>query len=196
MQADTGVNHYAGWSLVVAYQAPGLPARNLTVFDGYASVDTNSAPTTTSIAGFVTPPTGPVNTQVGVVAYEGDRGFTGDSMELDSTLLGDSLNPTNNFFNSTISNLGTYITNKTPNYNNQLGFDAKVVSGSGILANGATSATITLQTSEDQYFPSVVTTAIDLYAPQIVGTKTVTDLTRSRSGTAGRHPAIQRRRRE
>ncbi len=179
VQADNGTNHYAGWSLVVAYQAPGLPARNLTVFNGYASVDTNSAPTTTSISGFVTPPTGAVNTQVGVVAYEGDRGFTGDSMSLNTTLLGDALNPTNNFFNSTISNLGTYNTNKTPNYNNQLGFDAKVVSGAGILANGSTSATITLSTSQDQYFPSVVTTAIDLYAPQIVAAKTVTDLTRT-----------------
>jgi hypothetical protein len=29
---------YAGWSLVVAYRAPGEPARNLTVFDGYGSV--------------------------------------------------------------------------------------------------------------------------------------------------------------
>src|SRR5262249_38761105 len=27
---------YAGWSLVVAYSAPSLPERNLTVFDGFA----------------------------------------------------------------------------------------------------------------------------------------------------------------
>ena len=34
---------YAGWSLVVAYRAPGEPARNLTVFDGYGSVATSPA---------------------------------------------------------------------------------------------------------------------------------------------------------
>jgi hypothetical protein len=156
VQAEPGTNHYAGWSLVVAYSAPGLPARNLTVFDGYASVDTNSADTTTSISGFVTPPSGPVNAEVDVVAYEGDRGFTGDNMKCNTALLGDALTPTNNVFNSTISTAGVNLTNKTPSYNNQVGFDAKVIQTSGILANGATSATITLHTDQDQYFPGVV----------------------------------------
>ena len=69
--------------LVVAYQAPGLPLRNLTVFDGYASINSGDNPVTGSISGFVTPPVGAVNAKVGVVAYEGDRGLTGDSMSLE-----------------------------------------------------------------------------------------------------------------
>jgi uncharacterized repeat protein (TIGR01451 family) len=177
VQASTGTNTYAGWALVVAYQAPGLPARNLTVFDGYASVNVGDSAITGSINGFVTPPTGAVNAKVGVVAYEGDRGFSGDSMSLDGSALSDAVNPSNNFFNSTISNLGSVVTAKSPNYNNQLGFDAKIVSASGIIPNGATGATFQLQTVSDQYFPGVVTTAIDLYAPQISSTKTGTDLT-------------------
>jgi hypothetical protein len=32
--AATGADRYAGWTLVVAYQNPALPLRNLTVFDG------------------------------------------------------------------------------------------------------------------------------------------------------------------
>ena len=56
VQASVGTNVYAGWALVVAYEAPGLPARNLTVFDGYASINTGQAPVTGSINGFVTPP--------------------------------------------------------------------------------------------------------------------------------------------
>ena len=79
---------------------------------------------------------------------------------------GDALTPTNNFFNSTISNAGVYLTAKTPNYNNQLGFDAKVIQTSGVLANGADERNDQLQTSQDQYFPGVVTTAIDLYGPR------------------------------
>ncbi len=114
-----------------------------------------------------------------MVAYEGDLGLTGDSMSLDSVALSDTLNPSNNFFNSTISNLGTSVTTKTPNYKNQLGFDAKIVDASGIVPNGATGASFQVQTTSDQYFPGVVTTAIDLYAPQLVSTKTVTDLTQS-----------------
>jgi uncharacterized repeat protein (TIGR01451 family) len=179
VQASAGVNVYAGWALVVAYQAPGVPLRNLTVFDGYASINSGDNPVTGSISGFIAPPVGTVNAKVGVVAYEGDRGFTGDSMSLNGAALGDSLNPSTNFFNSTISNLGVAATAKTPNYINQLGFDAKIVDATGDVPNGATSATFQLQTDNDQYFPGVVTTAIDLYAPQLVGTKSETDLTQS-----------------
>ena len=68
------------WS--IAYQAPGLPARSLTVFDGYASINIGQGAVTGSINGFVTPPTGTVSAKVGVVAYQGDFGFTGDSMSL------------------------------------------------------------------------------------------------------------------
>ena len=98
---------------------------------------------------------------------------------MNGAALSDSLNPSSNFFNSTISNLGVAATAKTPNYINQLGFDAKIVDATGDVPNGATSATFQLQTDNDQYFPGVVTTAIDLYAPQLVGTKSETDLTQS-----------------
>ena len=61
-----------------------------------------------------------------------------------------------------------------------MGFDAKVVQApAGAIVNGATSATITLSTSGDGYFPGVVTTAIDLYAPNLTETKTFTDVTGS-----------------
>src|SRR5262249_1354161 len=38
LTSPTRNGYYAGWALVVAYEAPGLPPRNLTVFDGYALV--------------------------------------------------------------------------------------------------------------------------------------------------------------
>jgi len=178
VQSDVGSNKEGGWSLVVVYRDPLEPARNLTVFDGLALVSTASTPdVTVGISGFQAPPTGAVNAHVGVIAYEGDRGFTGDSMKLDGALLSDPLNPSDNFFNATISRLGVAATAKNPNYVNQLGFDAKIVSANGIIPNGATSATITLHTALDAYLPGVVTTAFDLYAPILRVPKTVTDLT-------------------
>ena len=36
VQSATGEDRYAGWALVVAYEAAGEPPRNLTVFDGLA----------------------------------------------------------------------------------------------------------------------------------------------------------------
>jgi uncharacterized repeat protein (TIGR01451 family) len=125
-----------------------------------------------------------VNAQVGVVSYEGDLGTTGDSMALNGKQLSDAVTPANNFFNASISNLGVLQTANNPNYVNQMGFDAKVVQApAGAIPNSATSATITLSTSGDGYFPGVVTTAIDLYAPNLVETKSVTDLTSGNSNS-------------
>src|SRR5262249_62191096 len=47
----------------------------------------------------------------------------------------------------------------------------------GVLGNNATSATITLQTSSDQYFPGVVTFATNLYSPSVQATKSVANVT-------------------
>src|SRR5262249_25566115 len=80
-------------------------------------------------------------------------------------------------FNSSISADGKDLTGKTPDYVNQLGFDAKLIGINGLLANGATKATIGLKTSSDQYLPHLITFATDLYAPVIRATKTVADLT-------------------
>ena len=144
VQATEGVTssgRYAGWSLVVAYNDPNSPPRNLTVFDGYSEVDVKLPPTATTIpiSGFETPPvgSGPVNAQVGIVAYEGDLGITGDTASLDNHTLSDATHPANNFFDSTISNLGVNVTSKTPNYINQLGYDSSIIQANGIIPNGA-----------------------------------------------------------
>ena len=76
-----------------------------------------------------------------MVAYEGDRNLTGDGVKLNGFALGDRAHPSGNFFDSSISNLGTPVSGSTPNYKNQLGFDAAVLAvPAGVVANGATSA--------------------------------------------------------
>ena len=97
-------------------------------------------------------------------------------MLLNSTQLNNGLNPANNFFNSSITNLGTAVAAKNPDYRNQLGFDIDTIDASGILANNATSANITLTTNNEFYQPGVVTFATDVYAPVVDITKTVTDV--------------------
>ena len=133
----------------------------------------------TTIGGFVTPPAGIVNCRLGVVAYEGDFGLNGDSFQLNGTSLSDGLSPATNFFNSSITRFGAAVTTKNPNYTNQLGFDADLLSVSGALANGASSATLSLTSTQDEYYPAVLTFATDLYAPVFDDanlTKTVVDL--------------------
>ncbi len=169
---------YAGWSMVVAYSDPNGVMRNLTVFDGFQSV--SGGPVTIPVSGFLTPPVGPVNTKLGIVAYEGDLGTNGDVLTLNGTAIGDAQNPTNNFFNSSITNSGAIIGSRSPNDVNTLGFDADIVQvanpGNAVLANGATSATIQLSTGGDVYYPGVVTFVTDLYAPKMKVDKTYTDL--------------------
>ena len=177
VQSATGEDRSAGWALVVAYEAAGEPPRNLTVFDGLQSVTQAKPAVTIPVSGFQTPLSGPVRTKLGFVAYEGDRGLNGDSATLDGKALSDKVNAANNFFNSAISTGGQNTTDKTPDYVNQLGFDAKLIGIDGLLANGATRATIGLKTSSDQYLPHVITFATDLYAPVIRAHKTVENLT-------------------
>ena len=107
--AATGADRYGGWTLVVAYRNPGLPLRDLTVFNGFDNIGGTNSDTIT-ISGFLAPFTGPVRTTVGIVAYEGDSGITGDTFKLNSTALTTAVRPANNFFDSAISNLGVNVT--------------------------------------------------------------------------------------
>ena len=169
---------YAGWSLVVAYRAPGEHARNLTVFDGYASVattPTSDKSVDIQIDGFKAPLQGPVKATLGFIAYEGDLKMTGDTVKFDGKSLSNAANPVNDFFNSTISNRGALVSTKDPDYVNQLGYDADLITADGIIKNAATKATITMTTGGETYYPGVVTSAIDIFAPEISVVKTVVD---------------------
>ncbi len=181
VQVARGTNTWGGWSLVIAYRDPAAPLRNLSVFDGYQFVSVSNPSLTIPVSGFLTPPSGPVRARLGVVAYDGDKGspgsvFLGDSLTLNGTIVSDALNPADDIFNSSISRTGAALTAKTPNYANQLGFDADVLSVDGLVPNGATSTTIALTTGGESYNPGVVTTAFDLFAPTLASEKTVADL--------------------
>ncbi|GAA2550775.1 hypothetical protein GCM10010435_21120 [Winogradskya consettensis] len=177
IQAGTGKDRYAGWSLVIAYQNASLPMRNLRVYDGFGVVSSASSSVNIPVDGFKTPLTGTVKTNIGAVVYEGDLGKTGDVLQLDSTSMSDSKNPVDNFFNSTVSEGGTLIGDRTPNNPNLLGLDVDQFDATGKLANGATSASLTLTTTNETFYPGVVTFATDLYAPDLTTTLTGTDKT-------------------
>ena len=100
VQAGTGADRHAGWSLVVAYQDASQPARNLTIFDGFAQV-ANGADDDDSrerLQDAARP--APVNTQLGFVSYEGDINLTGDALALNGTTLSDGAHSMANFFDS------------------------------------------------------------------------------------------------
>lgn len=163
LAGTTGADRYAGWSLVVAYRNPAAPLRDLRIFKGFA--DVTGPAVTIPISGFLTPASGPVSAAVGVVAYEGDRGTTGDAMKFNGVTMSDATRPANNFFASSISDNGTAIADRSPNYPNGLGFDIGRVNATNVLANSQTSTTVALSTNGDVYYPGVITTQIDLFTP-------------------------------
>lgn len=177
VQSGTGLDRYAGWSLVVVYRDPALPLRDLTVFEGLAAIQQGDPPLSIGVSGFKTPLSGPVLSSVGVVGYEGDRGSSGARLTLNGQQLADAANPPNNVFNSSVASEGNNsVERRDPPYVNALGFDADRIRADGVLANGATSATLEASTTLDQYLIQVLTFMIDLSSPRLVLGKAVADV--------------------
>ena len=177
VQAATGSDRYAGWALVVAYRDTSQPARNLTVIDGYRTILPTDPPTTIPISGFRTPPGGPVRTNLGFITYEGDAGLVGDTASLNGVVLSNAASPASNFFNSSISTYGVHVATRAPNDRNAFGYDADLLRADGVLPNDASSASIAVTTSGDQYLPGVVTFATELFAPAVALSKSVVNVT-------------------
>ena len=181
MQAATGQDRFAGWALVVAYRDTAQPARSLAVFDGLVSV---SQGVNTSSVG-----DRPSHSRRRRRADDGrrrrlrGRPRSHRASRFFSTRARSSTPSTrpSNFFNSTISSRGANFTAKSPDFDNQLGFDADLVTADGILPNDATSAVIRASSAgvpgSDGFYPQAFTFATDLYAPAVELAKTVENVT-------------------
>ncbi|THF68078.1 hypothetical protein E7T06_17970 [Deinococcus sp. Arct2-2] len=134
INSTQGAGTWANWTLVVAFKDVALPVRNLSVFNGLQSAADPNFPLDISVSGFLTPSVGAVNSTVGVVAYDGDRGAaegagTGGSLQFGTNSgalnpVFNAANPVNDVCNSTISALGTEITaGQNPTFANTLGLD-------------------------------------------------------------------------
>ncbi|SNY04811.1 beta strand repeat-containing protein [Paractinoplanes atraurantiacus] len=176
IQAGTGKDRYAGWSLVLAYQNPNEAMHSLRVFDGFGVVTSNDTSVNIPVTGFQTPDLGAVNAKIGTVVYEGDLGLEGDNLKLNDVAVSDAANPATNFFNSTVSENGTLLNSgRSPGNRNLMGVDVDQFDASGKLANKATTAKLTLTTGGETFYPGVVTFTTDLFAPDLVTTVKGTD---------------------
>jgi gliding motility-associated-like protein/uncharacterized repeat protein (TIGR01451 family) len=181
----TGTNSmYGGWTIVVVYKNVFESMRNLTVFDGLANVSAGNT-VTIPITGFLTPLTGPVNFELGVVSHDGDRSQTGDQLQFNGVgtnyvNVSDALHDVNDVFNSTMSRNGVLTPFRIPSFNNSLGHDASVFfpnnSTYNYIGNNSTSANIRITTGGETILTSVVTSVIDVYEPDLRATVYMSDL--------------------
>ena len=174
-----------GWTLFVVYEDPLATAKNITAFDGFSAVrDTQTL--NIPISGFTTIPVGPVRSKIAFAALEGDLGLTNDRFRVNGTDMTIPTRPNNNFFNSTINDINGAYNARVPNSNNLLGFDAGIFNvpnpGNALIANGASTATLTLVTTGDAYFYYFNAFAIEVIQPQINLIKTVKDLANNNIG--------------
>ena len=186
VQVGNGRNNAqsGGWALVVVFGHPDEPTRNLSLFDGFENVGSNSPGVTIPLSGFQTPLSGAVNATVGIVAQEGDRATLGDGATIRGAgnvdvRLGNAANPGGppqsqaNIFNASISRAGANVTDRDPGHVNNFGFDVDTFATTNVLGNNQTSTQVRLTTDGDAYIPGVVFIATELYAPQVAATKTV-----------------------
>ncbi|MGB1076028.1 MAG: PKD domain-containing protein [Flavobacteriales bacterium] len=182
-----GNSSWGGWVLILAYSDALSPMRNLTVFDGVAVItmsgwdnDIVDVP----ISGFQTPPFGPVDLQLGVIAYDGDRGEGGDQLGFNGNgnfiYIEDETHDINNVFNSTHSTNGNMNPWREPAFNNNLGHDANIFvpdnSDFDFLPNNATDAEIRVTTGGESITVQAITSSIDVYEPDLRATVYIEDL--------------------
>ncbi|WP_367288097.1 DUF11 domain-containing protein [Laspinema palackyanum] len=178
IQASSGISQsgpYGGWGLVIVYRDPNSPFGRIIVYDGFAFVS-NSQCLAINVTGFQTPLAGNFAARLGMIAYEGDRAqrFQGDTFELNNNPLSDASNPSNNFFNSSIT--GPSTNTRTPNYVNNFGFDSDnlvINDAQNIFGNNATSANVRVCTRDDGYSPGLLTFSAQTQVADLSLSKTV-----------------------
>lgn len=176
-----GGGYYGGWTIVIVYENQSLPFSSVRVYDGFRNVFNGGNPLTTSVTltGLDVPSGALANTdaKMGVMAWEGDANLTGDFLRINGNLFSNGINASNNPWNGTISEFGSHVTTKNPNYTNQMALDIDqffVGTGYGIQPN-ATSVDLLFGTEADQYFPGLFTFVIRMKDPTITLDKLVRD---------------------
>ncbi|MCK0159266.1 T9SS type B sorting domain-containing protein [Allomuricauda sp. F6463D] len=179
-------NVSAGWTMVVIYENQNATSKYISTFDGYAAMGSTYKNVEFSFDGFKTVPSPlPVNAVIGAGTMDGDR-INGPSMQFradpsDSwTYLSDAINPSNNVFNSTITNQGSWVDTRTPASHNTLGWDADILKltnpGNSVLPNDHDSGEIRISTSSEGVILFLTTVAVEIIDPDILVEKKVEDL--------------------
>ncbi len=178
-----------GWTMVVVYENPNYPGKYITTFDGYAGIKSGET-VDIPISGFTTLPNPfPVNARLGVSTLEGDNRISGDGLSIKANSkpltdpfipLGNTVNPTNNFFNSNITIENTIVNTRSPNSINTLGWDADLFTipnpARSVIPNNETGAVLRASSSRDKYDIFFTSFDVEIIEPKINLAKRVEDI--------------------
>ncbi|MET9521063.1 DUF3344 domain-containing protein [Streptomyces coeruleorubidus] len=154
---------WGGWTLVVVYENPSEPLRHLALWDGFVPLSGTAPEVRLRDLGFAANAWG----RAGLVAYDGDRGTTGDSLTLTtgesgsaSTALDNAANPQDDVLNSTISEPGDDAA-RVPAYGNTLGYDSDVFDLGRSLQHAGDQVTFRLRSQRDAAWAGVLFATVD-----------------------------------
>ncbi len=187
----------AGWTLVVIYEDPSLPNKFISSNNGVAAISASTGDIDYTYSGFTTLPAPlPVNARFGIGSYEGDKNLRGDDLLMERRTSGiferltttgtvrppsdDIPNQASNFFDSSISVDGNYVTTKNPGYSdNQLGYDIDIFdipnSSNRFIGNNQNAVNFRLTTRSDKFQVYVNTFEVEIIEPEMRVTKRVFD---------------------
>ncbi|MEW7289556.1 T9SS type B sorting domain-containing protein [Aquimarina sp. 2304DJ70-9] len=176
-----------GWVLVVAYEDPQLSAKYISTTNGYLVIAPGDPARTFDYSNFETLPAPlPVRARYAIATLEGDQPFTGDVFQVQNTggtqtdIFTTPANPAGNFFDSSITVDGNYVTNRNPASENTLGFDADIFDipnpGNTVIGNNQTSAQFTTTSAGDAYSVFFSSFQIEVIEPELTVTKRVLDI--------------------
>ena len=177
----------SSWMVVVFYELPSAPLRNLTLFDSLDLI--SGSPIRVILNGFHVPNSA-FDAKLGILAFEGDDSLDGDKFRFrggihavltDADNLSDGQpNSDTNFFNGSRTYLGKPVSNATlpdwwqntgdlPQLSGEHasmgGMDLDVVDVTSRLERGESSATVEATTSGDRYFLGSFVVSITTHEP-------------------------------
>ena len=168
-----------GWTLVVVYEDPQTTPKFISTNDGFVQIVSSNPDIDFTYTGVPSLPAPlPINAKFGISSLEGDQGLDGDSVSILNTSsvyvpLGEvsGNNPSSNFFNSSITNNGAFVTSRTPNSQNTLGFDIDILdlpnAGNTLIGNDQEEVSFRLSTDRESYRVFLTAFATEIVEPEL-----------------------------
>ncbi len=162
---------FSAWTLVVFYELPSQPLRNLALFDGFELIDPSMAKNSAKVTlqGFLVP-TG-FDAKMAAFTYEGDATVKGDRFTINGLPISNASNPETDFFNSSRTFLGAPVSGSAdvPKLSGEPGsmasYDLDTVDISTIVKAGDTSAEVGAESNEDVFLLGGFVTSITNRVP-------------------------------
>ncbi len=161
-ESDHG--NYGGWSLVVIYKNSAQELKNISVFDGFATVD-SSYNKDINVSGFLTSEDTPLQSKISFFTMDGEGGSNSLTIVSDakgSNKVSGPGNPANSLFNSTI--IG--VNNRQPDVPS-LRMDLDTIDLVDYIGPLETDVLLRPRTTGDRYTASLFIFSAPLYEPRV-----------------------------